>query len=323
MHYRMESQKRLLGKIVWFLSICSIILLSLREGERLQAAEEMKALRMIVVQDRQRAEDILQQLKQGASFSAAAHVTTIGPGRQNWGYAGIVRIEEVQEELRSTLRKLKPGQFSDILEVEQRFVILKALPVELEKHVQDAEKASDAGQLQQAIKALQAALRLEEDNVQIHLRLGMVYGQLKQFDASIRHLELAQQYIPREAQIAMLRGAAYTHAAVATKNADYVQRAMQAYQQAMEIEPGLAPSVHFGLGKIYIEALGQPEQALPHLEKAVAVTPRVPGVYRLLIQAHYELKHDEEAWRYLNLARSLGYQFPELQKSLQERTKKR
>ena len=45
----------------------------------LAAAQDARALRLIVVADRQTAQNILQQLQQGASFSALAHAKSIGP----------------------------------------------------------------------------------------------------------------------------------------------------------------------------------------------------------------------------------------------------
>ena len=91
------------------------------------SAQDERAVRRIVVRDRQTAQEILQQLQQGASFSALAGTRSIGSEASQWGYSGIVRLHEVQPVMRTALLTLKEGQISDVLEVEGQFVILKII----------------------------------------------------------------------------------------------------------------------------------------------------------------------------------------------------
>ena len=109
--------------------ICFGVILSLvhllcsRPGQ----AQETKALRMIVTRDKQEAQQMHQQLQQGASFSALAGAKSIGAERRAWGYSGLVRLTEVQPELRPVLQKLRPGEISEVLELGKRFVIVKVI----------------------------------------------------------------------------------------------------------------------------------------------------------------------------------------------------
>jgi tetratricopeptide (TPR) repeat protein len=293
------------------------VLLCLYGLTGVQAAEQ-KALRMIIVQNRQLAEDILRQLQHGTSFSALARAYSVGPERQNWGYSGVVNLQDVQAALRPTLRTLKEGQISDILETNSQFIILKVISPQIEQAYAEATRATDANQIPQAIRALQTALQFEVDNVQTYIRIGLLYGSTKQFDEGIRYLEKAQAYAPHEPQIAMLLGALCTHAATETKSRIQAQKALDAYQQALQMNPRLAPSVHFGMGKVYLLALQQPDTAIKHLEQAAQATPQVADVYRVLIQAYYDTRRYDKAWEYMRLAQSLGYNFPDLLSALQQ-----
>lgn len=281
-------------------------------------AQETKSLRMLIVRDRTLAETLHRQLRQGASFSALAAAYTIGPELRRWGYSGIVRLEDVQPELRSTLRQLGEGQISDIITIKDRFVILKVISPQIEHLYDTAAKASDANQPSQAVQALQQALRLEEDNVQTYLKLALAFGRAKQYEDAINSLEKARQYAPQSTQITMLLAAAYTHAATETGNRSRADQAIQMYQEALAVNKENAPVVHFGLGKLYLLALQQPQAAITHLEAAIEERPPVPNVYRLLVQAYYDTRQYDKAWQRLRLAHGLGYDFPDLLAKLQQ-----
>ncbi len=278
--------------------------------------EDLKALRMIVVPDQKTATAIRRQLRQGASFSALAGTHSIGPERRQWGYSGVVKLDDVQPELRAVLRRLKPGQISDVQQLGNVYVLVKVISPDIERHYATAEQAMRDQRFDDAIRALGTALRLEKDSVQTYLKLGAAYDAARRYEEAIKYLDKAQHYAPEATQIAILRGAVYTRAAINYKNPTYAQRALEAYQQALRLDGRLAPAVHFGMGKVYLLALQQPERAIDHLEQAVQLTPSVPEVYGLIIQAYYDTKRYPQAWKYLRLAQSLGIEFPKLREAL-------
>jgi tetratricopeptide (TPR) repeat protein len=282
------------------------------------AAPDVRTLRRIVVAERQTAQEILQQLQQGASFSALARAKSIGSENNQWGYSGTVRVHEVQPALRTALLTLKEGQISDVLEVGGQFVIVKVLSPRIADHLEAAARAERAQKFPQAIQEVQAVLRLEPDNVQAYIKLGLLQQGAKQFDEAIRTLEKAQQYAPQEAQVALLVASAYTHAAVEQKKAPQAEKAIQAYQRALQLDERYAPSAHFGLGKVYLVALRQPEAAIGHLEKAAQATANVAEAHRLLIQAYYDTRRYDQAWQSLRRAQDLGFEFPQLLAALQK-----
>jgi tetratricopeptide (TPR) repeat protein len=297
--------------------VVSLVVLSLG-APGLAAVPDARAIRLIVVADRQTAQDILQQLQRGASFSALAHAKSIGAESNQWGYGGIVRPHDVQPTLRAALLKLKEGQISDVLELGDQFVLVKVISPQIAQHLDASERAEQEDKLPQAIQELQAALRLEADNVEAYIKLGLLQQSAKQFDEAIRTLEKAQQYAPQEAQMVLLVASAYTHAAVEGKQAAQAEKALQAFQRVLQLDERYAPSVHFGMGKIYLLALQQPEAALGYLAKAAEVPTSVAEVHRLLIQAYYDTRRYEQAWQSLRRAQDLGFDFPELLAALQK-----
>ena len=306
----MNTVYRMLGLV--YLIVCGMaaVELATAQGER--------AIRRIVVADRQIAREILQQLRQGASFSALAGTRSVGVESGQWGYSGIIRLREVQPALRAAILKLKEGQISDILQLGGQFVIIKMISPKIPRHFQAAERAEREGKLPQAIQEMQAALQLEEDNVEAYIKLATLQQSAKKFDDAIRSFEKAQQYAPQDMQVMLLVASAYTHAAAESHNAAQAEKALQIYQQVLQRDGRYAPAVHFGMGTVYLVALQQPETAIGHLEKAAAATTNVAEAHRLLIQAYYDTRRYEQAWQSLRRAQDLGFDFPDLLAALQK-----
>lgn len=287
-------------------------------GIGVEAAELERALRMIVVRDQKEAQDIQQKLREGASFSALARMKSIGPERLQWGYSGLVRLDDVQAALRPVLQQLQPGQISDVLALGRNYVIVKVISPKIPHHFEAAKLAVSQGQTAQALQDLLAVLRLEPDSVEAFVMLGLIYEREAQYEKAITHLEKAQRLAPKAAQIAILRGSVYANAAIKQQDDTYARKSLISYRQAMRLDERLAPAVNLGLGKAYLMALKQPEKALPYLEKAVDATPNVPVVYSLLIQAYYDTQRYQQAWQQLRVAQSLGFRFPKLLAALHE-----
>lgn len=284
----------------------------------LAAAPNERSIRLIAVADRQTAQDIRQQLQRGVSFSALAYAKSMGSEASLWGYGGVVRLNEVQPAMRTALLKLPEGQVSDVLEIGNQFVIVKVISPKIAQHFEAAGRAERENRLPQAIQELQASLHLEEDNVEAYLKIGLLQQSAKQFDEAIRTMEKAQQYAPQEASVVLLVAIVYTHAAVEGKKTARAEKALQAFQRVLQLDGRYAPSVHFGMGKLYLLALQQPDTALGYLEKAAEVPTSVAEVHRLLIQAYYDTQRYEQAWQRLRRAQDLGFDFPELLAALQK-----
>lgn len=297
---------------MWHIIVCMLFGMVSLVHPSADAASQERVFRLIVVKKRADAQEIHQQLKQGASFSAMAYKRSIGPERDQGGYSGVINLDDMQEELRPVLRRLKPGGISDVLNVGTRYLVIKAISPRIPKYYAEAAQALRGKKVPQAIKALRAALALEKDSIQTLMTLGIAYGKAGQYKQAFTHLEKAHQYIPESARLTMLRGALYADAAIQQRKSSYAKRALKVYREALQRHERLAPAVHFGMGKVYFMALKQPEKAIPHLERAVAATPKFRKAYGMLIEAHYDTKRYEQAWKYLRIAQGMGYRFPKL-----------
>ncbi len=154
--------------------------------------------------------------------------------------------------------------------------------------------------------------------MQAYLKLGLLQQGAKKFDEAMRYFEKAQQYAPQEAQVVLLVAIAYMHAATESKNAAQAEKALQTYQRVLQLDERYAPSVQFGMGKVYLVVLRQPETAVGYLEKAAESTENVADVHRLLIQAYYDTRRYDQAWQSLRRAQALGFDFPDLLAALQK-----
>ena len=76
---------------------------------------------------RQKAENILNQIKQGEDFAKMAQQHSQGPGAERGGRLGPVKAADLLPSMRQALGELKPGQISEVLQIPQGFVIMQLI----------------------------------------------------------------------------------------------------------------------------------------------------------------------------------------------------
>jgi tetratricopeptide (TPR) repeat protein len=82
-------------------------------------------LRLLRVQDRQRAEDLLGRLRSGADFAGLARQSSVDSSAAAGGWLGVVSVAELAEPLRTAVKALATGQTSDVVETSAGFVIVR------------------------------------------------------------------------------------------------------------------------------------------------------------------------------------------------------
>jgi len=289
--------------ILCLLTLCSTLTAA--------AAKEV-ALRMIVVRQIDEAKAIRSQLRQGASFNHLAKTKSIAPSRKQWGFSGVVDLDDVQSQLQAILRKMKPGQISDVTALGQNYAIIKVLSPQVSHLLDTVKQQLSNDQIQPAIKTARQILKLENDHIQAHILLSVAFSESKAYDDAVKTLKQARAYAPTEAQLVMLLGSVYTKAAFDTKKRAYSASAIEAFQQAMKLSESFAPAAHLGLGHLYLNLLKQPDKAIPHLETTTEQAPQIAGAHQYLIQAYIETKNYPQAWRQMRKAQGHGYNFPDL-----------
>ncbi len=274
------------------------------------------ALRMIVVRQVDEAKAIRKQLRKGASFCALAKSKSIAPSRKKWGLSGVVSLDDVQSQLRTILRKMKPGQISDVTTLGRNYTILKVISPQVPRLLDKAQEQMSKGQFKPATQSASRVLKLEKDNIRARLFLGVSLSETKSYDAAIKTLKQAQVYAPQEPQIGMLLGTVYTKAGAETKKRAYGKQAIDTFQRVMKQNERFVPAARFGMGRAYLTVLKQPKAAIPHLKQALDETPQLPSIHEALIQAYIETKNYPQAWKQMRYAQGKGYQFPKLLKQL-------
>ncbi|MCF8032667.1 MAG: SurA N-terminal domain-containing protein [Desulfarculaceae bacterium] len=110
---------------------------------------------------RQKAENLLSQIKNGADFGKLAQQSSQGPGAERGGRLGPVKASDLLPTMRQALGELKPGQTSEVLQIPQGFVIMQLI-----------ERSGDKGLPLESVKA-QIRQKLEQQNTEKRFRTWM------------------------------------------------------------------------------------------------------------------------------------------------------
>jgi tetratricopeptide (TPR) repeat protein len=174
-----------------------------------------------------------------------------------------------------------------------------------------------------AVAATQEGLRSNPKSYALRLRLGAAYFSLGQYDdaeKSFRELVAAGDPLPTSyvglAQVLLHTGRAADAAAelaaaeeklgkqfllvyfrgLALSRAGQRAGALAAFQEAARINPE-SPDAHLGCGKTAL-VMGDPQQAVKELQKALELDPKNVAARRLLGQAYARLGDEEGSKRY-------------------------
>jgi tetratricopeptide (TPR) repeat protein len=155
-----------------------------------------------------------------------------------------------------------------------------------------AEGYALRGNMDDAVKAFQAALELRPNEPELHDALGEVYLDQHHYDAAQIELEKALALDDSRAHTLYLLGRAYVEQ---KEN----EKAVPILERALRLQPDL-PETNSLLGTAYLR-LGQTANAVPRLEKA-ASTDHYGNVHYQLYMAYRNLGQAERAQK--ELARS-------------------
>jgi peptidyl-prolyl cis-trans isomerase SurA len=119
----------------------------------------------VIADAKAKADDLLDQIKKGASFDAVAKKNSDGPSAQQGGDLGFFKRGVLAKELEDKTFTMKKGDVSDVVRTKQGFIILKVTEhhdagvptmAEIEPRVQDALYMQ---KLQPALRAYLQKLR--------------------------------------------------------------------------------------------------------------------------------------------------------------------
>jgi tetratricopeptide (TPR) repeat protein len=154
------------------------------------------------------------------------------------------------------------------------------------------------GNIEAAVSTYQAGLILDPTNYDIYISLGDTFMAEYDLDNAIRAYCDAITLNPED-----YRG--YTKAGVALWEKDYLEEALVAYHKAIELKPDNEFAQN-NLGILYLDGIGNAEEALEYFEEAVAINPNYTLAYFNAARASEKMGFINDAANYYQTALDLN-----------------
>lgn len=149
---------------------------------------------------------------------------------------------------------------------------------------------------QQAIECYENALRIYNEDQEIHYKLGNTYAQIKQEQKAIECYKKAVAIDPKYDDAYFQMG--YTYGELGQN-----EKAIECYEKTVSINPN-SSGAYNNMGVAY-DALGQTQKAIQCYEKAIETGPNEPLYYNNLGKLYNRIGQKEKGDQYLKKARSL------------------
>jgi predicted CXXCH cytochrome family protein len=254
-------------------------------------------LRMMVLETRGQASTIRQQLLAGGSFFDLARANSVDrSSAANGGYLGDLTKDELDPAWAAAALKLEPGEVSDVIEANGRYIILQRMPrtfrEEAEIVFNKAMALRKQGRQQESINELLAALKIYPHLLRALTWLGAAYGEAGNPQVSAGILSLATRLYPNDGGAHYNLGLAYG----AMGNPDEIAE----YKRTLEIDPDYVLAyLNWGAA---LFAKGEYEEAAQVYRKGIAVNPLFPLLHYNLSNALEQQHKDAEAESEMALA---------------------
>lgn len=261
-------------------------------------------LRMIVLNGKDKAAAIRQQIVSGDSFFELARTnSTERASGENGGYLGDLDAGKLDPAWSAAALKLQPGDLSDVVEANGKYVILQRMPrnfrEEAEAVFNKAMALRKQGKQQESMNGLLDALKIYPHLLRALTWLGAAYGQSGNPAVSAGILNIAVGLYPRDAGAHFNLALAYGSLGNAEEIAEYKRtleidpdyvlaylnwggalytkgqydEAIKIYRQGVEVNP-LYASLHYSLG-VALEQANKADEAKAELALAARIDPNV------------------------------------------------
>lgn len=163
------------------------------------------------------------------------------------------------------------------------------------------------GRIDDAIKELELALRLNPDSSEALSNLSALYRRQKRFDEAIAMLKESLKIRPRNSSAWNNLGVAYT-------DMGRFEEAVQAYSAVLSYETGFS-EVHNNLGAVYTKQ-GRFDEAIKEFQIALKLEPRYAEAYYNLGLAYLNMGKSADAGREFRNALAIRPGYPEASEKL-------
>jgi tetratricopeptide (TPR) repeat protein len=174
-------------------------------------------------------------------------------------------------------------------------------------HNNFGDTLSQIGNVTEAIRQYEQAVRLKPDYAEAQNNLGATLGHTGRMAESIEHLEQALRIDPNYAE-------ARSNFANALRQSGRVPEAIEQYEQALKIDPNMA-GTHYNLAAT-LEQTGRLPDAIGHYEQALRIDPEMVGADFTLGLALMRVGRFQDALRHFDQALRIKPDLVEAQNGL-------
>ena len=171
--------------------------------------------------------------------------------------------------------------------------LAQVAPGSVWRHQALGEAAESQEQFDTAISEYRQVLALDPGRPGIHYRLGRTFMARTRQTTSSEDLAAAQKEFEQELAIDPRNGNAAYEIAEARRNAGQLADAQNLFEQALKYHPDFEEA-HLGLASVLMSEQ-KPQQALPHLQKAIALNSENEVSWYRLSQVQRMLGNNDEA----------------------------
>lgn len=254
-------------------------------------------LRIIVLDDPEKASAIRQQIAAGGSFFDLARTNSLDrDSAPNGGYLGDKNASEFDPAWSAAALKLQPAQISEVIDAKGRFFILQRLPRNFREDAEvvfnNAMELRKQGKPKECIDRLLESLKIYPHLLRGLTWLGAMFGQSGNANVSIGILTIATKLYPEDG------GAHYNLALAYGAKGDPSEIAE--YRRAIEIDPDLALAYLNWGAALY--AKGQYDEAIKIYREGIQVNPLIAALHYNLGIALEQVKKTAESEAEMALA---------------------
>jgi predicted CXXCH cytochrome family protein len=254
-------------------------------------------LRMIMIDDRTKAESIRQQLLSGASFFELARTNSTDANTSvNGGFLGDLDTSQLDPAWSRAALALQPGEISEIIDVRGKYVMLQRMPRNFREEAEERfKKAMDLrkdGKREESAHELLEALKIYPRLLRALTYLGVTYGEAGNPQTGAAILTITTRLYPQDAGAHFNLGIAY--------GALGKREEMDEYKRALEINPDLV-LVYLNLGAA-LYAKGEYDNAIQIYREGINVNPLVASLHYSLSIALEHQNNTQQAKNEMALA---------------------
>lgn len=230
------------------------------------ASPKREFLRILVVEDREKAEIAKQRLAKGDSFSTVAHDLSSDPTASGGGYIGEMELAQMDSKLAAAAVTLQYGETSGIVELNGRYVVLHRLERDFKWHAaklfQEATELKAAGDLKGAVEKDRQALDVYPYFLRALVFMGTSLAEAGEVQRATEVLRFAVQSYPNDPSAQFNLALTLGH---------QPSEQIAAFERTIELNPDMI-AAYESLGAALYSA-GQADKAIGAFRKGLQVDP--------------------------------------------------